>query len=93
MKKSELYQVVFDFRSAIINAKTNGEFDSRDRMHRFPGCAPYRLDFVARNETNLNLCRNELHGNIITDVVNDNCRIFAYFTSDSVVETVIQPFV
>ena len=37
MEENELYQIAFYFREAIIAAKTNGEFNFRDRMHRFPG--------------------------------------------------------
>ena len=47
---------------------------------------------VAWNEAYIDLCGNELHGNIITDVINGDGRVFAYFTSDPVVKTVIQPF-
>ncbi len=35
--ENELYQIAFHFREAIVAAKTNGEFNFRDRMHRFPG--------------------------------------------------------
>ena len=35
--ENELYQIAFHFREAIVAAKTNGDFDFRDRMHRFPG--------------------------------------------------------
>ncbi len=37
MGENELYQIAFHFREAIVAAKTNGEFNFRDRMHRFPG--------------------------------------------------------
>lgn len=39
MGENELYQIAFHFREAIVAAKTNEEFNFRDRMHRFPcGC-------------------------------------------------------
>lgn len=37
MGENELCLIAFHFREAIVAAKTNGEFDFRDRMHRFPG--------------------------------------------------------
>ena len=37
MVENELYQIAFHFREAIVAAKTNGEFNFRDRMHSFPG--------------------------------------------------------
>ena len=33
----ELFQIVSDFREAIVEAKNNYEFDRRDRMSNFPG--------------------------------------------------------
>ena len=33
MGENELYQIAFHFREAIVAAKTNREFNFRDRMH------------------------------------------------------------
>ena len=47
MGENELYQIAFHFREAIVAAKTNGEFNFRDRMHRFPGgCCDDTCDLI-----------------------------------------------
>ena len=47
MGENELFQIAFYFRNAIITAKCNGEFDSKDRMHRFPsGCCDDSCDLL-----------------------------------------------
>ena len=45
MEEVGLYRIVFLFRKAIIKAK--GQFDYRDRMHRFPvGCCDDSCDLL-----------------------------------------------
>ena len=55
MGENELYQIAFHFREAIVAAKTNEEFNFRDRMHRFPcGCCDDTcdlLDFICGKNT------------------------------------------
>ena len=46
---------------------------------------------VIREIADIHLCRDELHGNIIADLVNGNGGILAYLTGDTVIKTVIQP--
>lgn len=48
MNQEKLYKVVCCFKNAILAAKENGEFSSRDVMHRFPhGCCEFASDLLA----------------------------------------------
>lgn len=48
MLKKDVYDIVTAFRSAIINAKQNSGFCSRDRMNNFPmGCCDDSCDLLA----------------------------------------------
>ena len=55
-------------------------------IHQDVGGSP-----VIRKIANINLCGNELHGDIIADRVNGNGGIFPDFACDTVVKTVFQP--
>lgn len=47
MGENELYKIASHFREAIVAVKTNGEFDFRDRMRRFPnGCCDDTCDLL-----------------------------------------------
>lgn len=47
MGENELYKIASHFGEAIVAVKTNGEFDFRDRMHRFPnGCCDDTCDLL-----------------------------------------------
>ena len=53
MGENELYKIASHFREAIVAVKTNGEFDFRDRMHRFPNgcCDVICLAFICGKNT------------------------------------------
>ena len=42
-------------------------------------------------ETDIYLCGDELHGDIIADTINRNCGVLTNFSGNPVVKTVIQP--
>lgn len=48
MRNKDIYMIAAAFRSAIIEAKYNREFDSKDRMCNFPkGCCDDSCDLLA----------------------------------------------
>lgn len=48
MKNQDIYNIAVTFRAAILDAKYNRKFDSRDRMSNFPGgCCDDSCDLLA----------------------------------------------
>ncbi len=48
MTCQDIYNIAVNFRSAILQAKYDREFDVKDRMHRFPrGCCDDSCDIFA----------------------------------------------
>ncbi|WP_286154467.1 hypothetical protein [Thomasclavelia cocleata] len=48
LRREEIYEIASSFRTAIIKAKQNREFDKKDRMFNFPsGCCDDACDLLA----------------------------------------------
>lgn len=79
----DIYKIAAEFRCAIVSAKYNGEFNIRNRMHKFPnGCCDDACDLLAYFlQCEYGITSSQANG-IYRDEVTDNTTNHAWLILD-----------
>ena len=89
MRNEDIYSIASNFRSAILEAKYNREFNSRDRMSNFPsGCCDDSCDLLAYYlDTTYNIHTRQRNGRYCdNDFYNTTNHVWLVMDEDTIID-------